>query len=456
MGALKVSRTGRRFRKLRKTLEKAESDGRDAMLAALAPALNSLEDDRDTAALLIWALEDRPLPADDVADIFARILSAHGDDPVIRRDLCLTIEAARDLDDLNAPPPDHPLFGDVLRMLLELHLQNDDLRRERAILEALASTARLMGRQKDDLAERSYRRLVELDPENPYAHYGFGLFCKTRGRFAEGMAANQRALDLIGDRNPEAIQWNLGICATGAGAGAGQVALDLWRSLGNTLEIGPHGLPAGGYPMCKVRLAERPLAERTANSDDPGLQESIWVERLSPCHGIVRSVLMQTDLGVDFGDMVLFDGAPITYHRYGERTVAVFPHLATLHPGNHHFYHFAATQPESGVVERVNDALKGQALIYSHTENCYSLCACCWRNEDADHTHETVDHNVVLGRIAVHPDTSAGDILNKIDAAFSGIDGAHLISPDLARAAGQHDRARLENARFNALWSEES
>jgi hypothetical protein len=93
----------------------------------------------------------------------------------------------------------------------------------------------------------------------------------------------------------------------------------------------------------KVRLAERPLAERSADSDDPGLEETIWIERLSPCHGIIRSVLYQ-HLGVDFGDVILIDGAPITYHTYGETKVPVFPHLATLVRNQYQFFDFAGTQ----------------------------------------------------------------------------------------------------------------
>lgn len=90
-------------------------------------------------------------------------------------------------------------------------------------------------------------------------------------------------------------------------------------------------MPEGGYHDVKVRLAQRPLAERNSSSepDDPGLEETVWVERLSPCHGIVRSGLYE-DLGVDYGDVVLFDGAPITHHEYEGERVAVFPHLVTL------------------------------------------------------------------------------------------------------------------------------
>ena len=46
-------------------------------------------------------------------------------------------------------------------------------------------------------------------------------------------------------------------------------------------------------------------------------------------------------------------------------------------------------------------------------------------------------------------------MLARIDGAFAKIDGAHLIAPDLANAAGQPERARLEEVRFSAL-SEDS
>ena len=450
---LSAFRTGHRSLKLSKAIKNAREEGEEAVLSALAPWLNELESDIETAGALIWSLDNGALKPDTVAEIFARILDAHGDDLAILIALGDAIESARDIDDLNAPPSDNPLFADLLRRLSERQLRTSDPKEERDIVDAMATTARLMGRQKDETAERAYRRLVELDPETPYPHYGLGLYYKTRGRFAEGLAANQRAIELAGDEASEAMKWNLGICATGAGEG--HVALEVWRAMGNKLDIGHLDLPDGGYPACKVRLAERPLAERGAESDCPGMEETIWVERLSPCHGIVRSVLYQEDLGVDYGDTVLFDGAPITYHRYGENNVAVFPHLATLAMGGFHYYPFAATQLEGGMVETVNDQIEGTALIYSHTENCYTLCACCMAKGDTDHTHERREHNVIQGRIAVSPEVTAAKALALIDTAYSKIEGAHLFAPDLAKAAGDDDRVRLETPRFLELSEED-
>ncbi len=314
--------------------------------------------------------------------------------------------------------------------------------------EALAATARLMARQRDDIAERAYARNIELFPEGAWAHYSQGLFFKTRGRFAEGVTANQQAIALAKEPN-EATQWNLGICATGAGQA--DIALEVWKSLGNKLEIGRFGLPDGGYPACKVRLAERPLAERDSASDDPGLEETIWVQRLSPCHGIIRSVLYE-DLGVDFGDVVLFDGAPITYQRYGDQRIAVFPHLATLRHSGYRFYDFSATQPESQAVANAGDNLSRDAVIYSHTESMVTFCTTCWRDETVQHErHETEEHNVVHGRIAAPPDLPAADLLAQIDTALADVPGARLFSPDLCHAAGQTDRAQLEERRYATL-----
>ena len=75
------------------------------------------------------------------------------------------------------------------------------------------------------------------------------------------MLANHAAARLV-DAPVDSYEWNLGICATGAGDGT--VALDVWKRMGQKIEMGRFALPEGGYPDCKVKLAQRPLAERGA------------------------------------------------------------------------------------------------------------------------------------------------------------------------------------------------
>ncbi len=262
------------------------------------------------------------------------------------------------------------------------------------------------------------------------------------------MQANQKAASLV-EEPVDAYEWNMGICATGAGEA--EVALEVWQRMKQKIAMGRFNLPEGGYPQCKVRLAERPLAERTAETDDPGLEETIWIERLSPCHGIIRSVLYQ-DLGVDYGDVVLIDGAPITYHTYGDQEYPVFPHLATLVRQNFRFFDFAGTQNESGRLADASRDLSEDAVVYSHSENFQILCASCWRDPNVDHEqHEEEEKHVVTGRIAIPRNVEPAELLTQLDAAIRNREPCQIYSPDLCEAAGLSDRAAIEKRRFDML-----
>ena len=308
----------------------------------------------------------------------------------------------------------------------------------------------MRARQSDAIGEAAYKRLIELEPNSARRHYNYGLFSKTRGQFAKGIGANQLAIALSKE-TVESYEWNLGICATGARRG--DIALEVWKRMGQRIEMGRFGLPEGRYHQCKVRLAQRPLAERVADCDDPGLEETIWIERLSPCHGIIRSVLYQ-DLGVDYGDVVLIDGAPITYHTYGESQVPVFPHLATLEHCHYQFFDFAGTQGSARELSELSSSLDDDAVIYSHTEQYHMLCAACWRNPDMNHDHrETTEKHVVVGRIAAPPGASPQVLLGKLDAAVAEKSSCEIYVPSLCEAAGHHRRAEIDRRRFDMLVS---
>jgi hypothetical protein len=210
------------------------------------------------------------------------VAESHDQDARIFSSLGQCLEAVRDIDDLNAPPPRNSIFLTVVEKLEAFAWAYEGRPEQVPILRGLATSARMLARQRDALAESSFRKLTEIEPRKSAHHYNLGLFHKTRGRFAEGVTSNQIAVSLA-DEVTDSYEWNLGICATGAGNTA--VALDVWKRMGQAIEIGRFGLPEGSYAQCKVRLAERPLAERTADADDPGAEETIWIERLSPCHG---------------------------------------------------------------------------------------------------------------------------------------------------------------------------
>jgi len=402
----------------------------------------------EAAKALLWIVDERSLAREEAADVLSEIAEAHDNDISILSALGQCLEGARDIDDLNAPPPGHSIFQTMVEKLSRLAKVHEGRPEQEQILRGLATSARMMARQKDAIAESSYRKLTEIDPQGSTHQYNLGLFYKTRGRFAEGMAANRAAASLT-QEVIDSYEWNLGICATGAMNA--ETALDVWKRMGQKIELGRFGLPEGGYPACKVRLAERPLAERTADLDDPGEEETVWIERLSPCHGIVRSVLYG-NLGVDYGDVILMDGAPITHHTYGEQRVPVFPHLATLLRRNYQFFDFAGTQETARQLADLSVELDGDAVIYSHSENFKIMCANCWRNPDIDHAdHEEMEKHVVTGRIAAPPDIAPTRLLEMIDKGIERRGTCQLYAPDLCAAAGLLARERIDRRRFALL-----
>ena len=446
----------RQLEKTLQSLHKAlEADHDEAAWGIVQPLLQAQGHQRDVALALVEVVAEGAFSVEQTIEVLTAVFAAHAQDPLLLGLVGDATEQARDIDYLNLAPSDVPLFDAVLAALLDAVEKPHDAEVEYQLWSGLFTCARVMARQHDEVADRAGSRLVALQPDSSFAHYSYGLFLKTRGRFAQGMAENQLAQQLAKEPT-DAMFWNAGICATGAGAA--EVALDIWKKqLGNKIEIGRFGLPDGGYAHCKVRLAERPLAERNKNNDDPGLEETIWIERLSPCHGIIRSVLYQ-DLGVDYGDVVLMDGAPITYHTYGERQVPVFPHLATLLRRSYHLYDFAGTQDAEGKLASATEDLDADATVYSHSENYKVLCAACWRNERLDHTHgsEEETHYVVRGRIAAPPELSPADLLQQLDAALAHRAPCRIYSPDLCKAAGLSDRAAVERRRYTMLLENQS
>ncbi len=428
----------------------SESGNDNLKWELIQPLIKGLAEHKIAALGIIELIDKGHFSIDQASELLSKIYQAYDDDDVII-EIGKTLESARDIDDLNAPPPTDPLFNNIVRRLSSIASRENGTEAEMKVYEGLSTAARLCARQHDKIANQSYARITELYPKASWAHYGQGLFFKTRARFEEGVKANQAAISLT-DNPTQAYFWNLGICATGSGQG--EIALKVWKEQGQKIEMGRFDLPEGGYPSCKVRLAQFPLSERNVNNDHPGLEETVWIERLSPCHGIIRSVLFD-DLGVDYGDVILFDGAPITYHKYGDEKIAVFPHLATLKKQNYQFYDFKGTQDESGRLGRISSILDDDAVIYSHTENFKILCATCWRDEDTQHQHdETEEKHVVSGRIAAPPNVDPKKLLDQIDVAIRNEPQNRVFSPDLCRAAGFEHRAIIESRRFNMLSSE--
>ncbi len=206
----------------------AEAGDEDAAWKALQPLLRAQRHQREAAECVVRIVKDSHLSLEHSLSALADTYDSNKDDNLLVASIGAALESARDIDQLNAAPPEHPLFLAVVDQLAAVAETIKGQEDEAKILDGLSSAARLVARQRDEIAERSYKRLVEIDPTYSAYHYNLGLFYKTRGRFKEGMLANQMAARLV-SKPVESYEWNLGICATGAGDGA--IALDVWKRM---------------------------------------------------------------------------------------------------------------------------------------------------------------------------------------------------------------------------------
>ncbi len=400
--------------------------------------------DRDAALGVAFACGVEALDRGERLARAAALLDGWRDDPLVLGTLGQMSEAWVDRRYLNAAAPSEPLFGALVQALRDRLARADDDGDRLVLARGLSVAGRVAGRAWDEACEAAFDVVMALEPDRWVHHYNLGLFFKVRGRFAEGLDANLRAEALCPERD-DAVLWNLGICATGAGRG--DIALARWRAIGCDVASGDDGLPVGAFPPMQVRLAERPVAEREAASDDPGREETVWVERYSPCHGRIRSALVQ-DLGVDYGDVVLFDGAPITERVVEGYAVPVHPHLATLRRGGWRTVGFAATQEAPGQVARVGERLGAGSFLYVHTEQVRTVCARCWERGEP-HQHAPQPRRVVSGKLVMPPGAGAREVARALDREAGS--AVRILVPDLWEEAGDPDHAAVERRRMTVL-----
>lgn len=423
------------------TVVSPEGDVEEGQLwARLSTLVDRWQDDDVAAWGMAVALRSTHLDQERRLQWARELMEHWSDDVGVMRGLAYSSEMLVD-NNLNAAPPHGPLFRTVAQTLERAFDEAETEQRKIEIADALVTVGRVCGRALDTVTEATHRWLVEADAERWSAAFNYGLFLKNRGRFDEGLTWFLRAKEL-GGAGVQPVEWNLGICATAVGRT--DLAAPIWVAMGVVLDgVDEADLPRGRFPPAQVRVAERPVAERTDGPDDPGDEETIWIERTSPCHGIVRSALF-SDFGVDYGDVVLFDGAPILTRQWGDQRVPVFPHLTTLRRPGWNIHRFVARQNEAGQVATAGEQLGEGALLYVHDEQFRILCRACYENRCQDHTDtESTTHHIVSGKLVFPPGMPAASVA----AAIQQQEQAHDIrihAPGLWEQLGEPGRADEE------------
>ncbi|WP_245344845.1 MULTISPECIES: hypothetical protein [unclassified Rhizobium] len=102
----------------------------------------------EVAMALLWIVDQQSLTREEATDVLSEIADAHEDNIDILSALGLCLEAVRDIDDLNASPPEHPIFQSTVATLDRLAKLHEGQPEHKQILRGLATSARMMARQK--------------------------------------------------------------------------------------------------------------------------------------------------------------------------------------------------------------------------------------------------------------------------------------------------------------------
>lgn len=315
----------------------------------------------------------------------------------------------------------------------------------------LANALRI-ARLDEERAVAAYRAALELAPENGHWWFDFGVFAKWRARFDESLSCMEKARALLGDTKP--VLWNLAIAATALGRG--EIAVEAWTRLGLDAKVSEaSGMPfVDPLPPLQVRVPARGTgtAAPTEVPDRAASFELLWVSPISPCHGVVATPTAREAM-VDYGDVVLWDGAPVSVVRDGDRPVPRFPLLAMLRRGDERRFRFVGLQQQAGDVDALEADLPEGSRIFVHEERVEYVCARC-ASGDVLRKHEHTppeEHRIVYGKIIVPGAVRLEVFRDAYENAIRQRGKVALALPGLYEALGDTKKAGQQHVAWGGI-----
>jgi hypothetical protein len=344
---------------LRAALEHAQSAQPDTGFGLLAPHRELLRTDREVALTFCELLSVSPTFVEALA--WAELVAAGFEaDPDVVIPLAAALIRVAELRPADEPPfmqgPAHLAAGVCQRCFERLSpSQRQDPNVGGYLQLNMADGLRMMGPEYNEDALAAYRLALAVGDDRGAWWFHLGIFYKWRGRYKDGLEANQKAYSRGGPQRP--VLWNIAICATALGEGA--LAVEAWEKLGIHGTLNAAGMPqVDGVPAMQVRVAT--MGEDFGQHDPLPAKavsfEVVWVSPLSPCHGVVVTPTARR-ANVDYGDVVLWDGAPVRVQQVDGKPVPTFPILSILRAGDERRLRFVGMEKGRGAVEAMQAAL---------------------------------------------------------------------------------------------------
>jgi hypothetical protein len=432
-----------------------------AHLAPLRPRLDEREIALAWMTLAQASPRDRSLPTD-----AARVLEVHPIDPevlaVTLTALCRRIDAAG----IDAPV-------EVAAQLEAGIAAADKLDVPEALVPALSAAlgnAILRLRPDDEAGLAALERAIKLDPEGPWLLDLVRVHKRAR-RFRAGLAVARNARKRHGAQKSVLVE----LAIVALGAGEPKEATEALRELGLSVESGEasgDALPfVADLPLLAVRVPSRApehgvmriggSAASAPGSETQGAFETVWVQPLSPMHGVVRSATFREAV-TDFGDVILFDVAPIAMvprpghgkdmERKQIELAPLVPFLMVLRAGDERRLRFLALEQTAGQVRALMDAA-ADCPVFFHAETVERVCARCMAGETlVKHEHlPPEDQRFAIGKLVVPASLDLATVAANLERAKAAQPGVLLAIPALYELLGRTPDAGKHHKTWGAI-----
>ena len=307
---------------------------------------------------------------------------------------------------------------------------------------------RRLGPGADEAALEAYVAALAYDETRGWWHHAVAELHKWRGRWNDCLAAEQRARALLPGERVVA----LGAATAATALGFGEVAAEAYASVG----LPKPAITAGGMPRVdglgrrRVRVLAKPTGYGLRPLPDPCF-ELVWVEALSPCHGVLASPTF-LEAPVDFGDMVLFDPARVATTEDGS---SVHPLLERLRPADEIALRFVAVlddaaQDAANLIQGVESAQLFLSPVIKSSDNQGDQGETAGDTETLEGDAATADaRRLVYGKLVVCGSTSLESLRHRLEERARG--GLRLAIPELYEKLGLTDWAGKQHRAWRSV-----
>ncbi len=407
----------------------------------LAP-LRARLDEREVA--LAWmALAQASPRAPRMAEDARAVLSAHGSDEEVVVATLTALARRADVAGLDAPIDGAAELAEGVR--LGRALLAGAARHRAALSAALGNALARLGDGEESLALLG--AAVQLDPEGPWLK-DVVLAHKRARRFRAALVPARNAVK----RWPSEPGPKIELALAALGAGEPSEAAEALRGLGLSVQLEDGALPlVADLPPLAMRVPVRPAPHGLFGEGGAGF-ETLWVQPLSPVHGVVRSATVGEAV-TDFGDVVLFDVARLGMVRRpdGEGSAPLVAFLLVLKAGDERRLPFLALEQSAGQVEAMLSGMPEGCEPIVFGTRIERVCPRCLAGETlVKHEHlPAEEQRFVLGKLIVPP-AQPLDALADALAARKG-PGVLFAVPALYEALGRTAEAGKHHKSWGAI-----